>query len=404
MKEDYKTTEKQESFQTTENQSSTWQNSPMEMVPNNEQQALSQTDEITETDEMAEVKEVKETNEVAEIVGFNEFDDPDEFDEIDGIDELDGLEEFDGTGELDATDDAGEIAETAAPMPPYSFIEFVKEELEENVFLAQSTRVIEETTLRGLREFQGAIPFDTLNHDFLAGFERFLFQKGLSPSTVHKYFRHLSKYINLAINKGHFSPLDNPFRNYKLQSYVSKCEYLTPEELAAFENIRLTPQQYRLQIALDMFLFACYTGLRFGDLRALSKDKLRVMNGYLWIDLIMIKTSEQIRIPVSFLFGKRPIRILRCYTSSESNEIFRDMSNTLVNRSLKELAVIAGLNRKRITFHAARHTFATALLCKGVSITTVQKLLGHKSIKTTQIYSKVIDTTIIKELQEAAFK
>ncbi|MDR0832768.1 MAG: site-specific integrase [Candidatus Symbiothrix sp.] len=291
--------------------------------------------------------------------------------------------------------------DTHAPIPQYTFTDFVSDELEDNMFLAPSTRVIEETTLKGLKEFQGAIPFENLNHDFLVGFERFLFQKGLLPSTVHKYFRHLSKYINLAIDKGYISLVENPFRKFKLPSYVSKCEYLTPEELTAFENIRLNPQQYRLQVSLDMFLFACYTGLRFSDIRALTKDKLRVMNGYLWLDLIMIKTSEQIRIPVSFLFGKKPVRILRCYTSADSNLIFEGLSNTLVNRSLKELAIIAGVKKKRLSFHASRHTFATSLLGRGVSITTVQKLLGHKDLKTTQIYTKVIDTTIIKELREA---
>jgi integrase len=103
-----------------------------------------------------------------------------------------------------------------------------------------------------------------------------------------------------------------------------------------------------------MFLFACYTGLRFSDISALSKDKLRTIDGNLWIDTTMIKTTEPIRIPLYLLFDGKPIEILNRNTQPDRNYIFDDLTNQYVNRCLKELAALAGIT-KTVTFHVARH-------------------------------------------------
>jgi len=81
---------------------------------------------------------------------------------------------------------------------------------------------------------------------------------------------------------------------------------------------------------------------------------------------------------------------------------FDDFTNQYTNRALKDIAAMAGIT-KTVTFHTARHTTATFLLYKGVPITTVQKILGHKKLQTTQIYSKVMDLTLINELQKIEY-
>ena len=284
-----------------------------------------------------------------------------------------------------------------------SFTEFMKNEIEADRTAAPATRAGHLITLKYLGKFKKDIVFDELTFELLTNFERFLLNEGLHTNTVNKCFRHIRKFVNLAINKDLFDLNRYPFRKFRMKSETTAREYLTPEEMKAFENIVLTPEQKYLQKSLDMFLFSCYTGLRFSDISALSKDKIRTIDGNMWIDTTMIKTAEPIRIPLYLLFDKKPIEILNQYTQPDRNYIFDDLTNQYVNRCLKELAGIAGI-KKTVTFHTARHTQATYLLYKGVNITTVQKLLGHKKLQTTQIYSKVMDKTIITELQAVKFE
>ncbi|KAA6335040.1 Tyrosine recombinase XerC [termite gut metagenome] len=283
-----------------------------------------------------------------------------------------------------------------------SFTEFVRNEIEADCTSAQTTRTGQLTTFRTLRQFKKDITFDELTFELLSDFERFLFNKGLHTNTVNKYFRHIRKFVNLAINKDLFDLNRYPFRKFKAKSETTNRAYLSPEELQAMENIVLQPEFAHLQKTLDMFLFSCYTGLRFSDISALSKDKIRTIDGNVWIDTTMIKTTEPIRIPLYLLFDGKPIEILNRYTQPDRNYIFDDLTNQYVNRYLKKLASMAGI-KKTVTFHTARHTQATFLLYKGVNITTVQKLLGHKKLQTTQIYSKVMDKTIINELSVVKF-
>ncbi len=283
-----------------------------------------------------------------------------------------------------------------------SFTDFMKLEIEADRTTAPATKIGQTTTLKALQKFKKDIIFDELTFDLLTNFERFLFDEGLHTNTVNKYFRHIRKFVNLAINKDLFDLNRYPFRKFRIKSETTTREYLSPEELTAFENITLPPELAHLQKVLDMFLFSCYTGLRFSDISALSKNKLRTIDGNLWIDTTMIKTTEPIRIPLYLLFDGKPIEILNRHTQPDRNYIFDDLTNQYVNRCLKELATLAGIT-KTVTFHTARHTQATFLLYKGVNITTVQKLLGHKKLQTTQIYSKVMDKTIISELQAVTF-
>ena len=283
-----------------------------------------------------------------------------------------------------------------------SFTEFMKIEIKADRTTAPATKIGQTTTLKALQKFKKDIIFDELTFELLTNFERFLFDEGLHTNTVNKYFRHIRKFVNLAINKDLFDLNRYPFRKFRIKSETTTREYLTPEEMKDFENITLPPEQKHLQKVLDMFLFSCYTGLRFSDISALNKGNLRTIDGNLWIETTMIKTAEPIRIPLYLLFDGKPIEILNRYTQPDRNYIFDDLTNQYVNRCLKELAALAGIT-KTVTFHTARHTQATFLLYKGVNITTVQKLLGHKKLQTTQIYSKVMDKTIISELQAVKF-
>jgi len=283
-----------------------------------------------------------------------------------------------------------------------SFTDFMRNEIEADRTTAPATRTGQLTTLKTLQRFKKDIIFEEMTFDLLSNFERFLYNEGLHTNTVNKYFRHVRKFVNLAINKDLFDLNRYPFRKFHAKTETTTREYLTPEELTAIETLVIPTEQKHLEKVRDMFLFSCYTGLRFSDISALNKNSTQTIDGDLWIIITMIKTTEPIRIPMYLLFDGKPTEILHRYTNPDRKYIFDDLTNQYVNRCLKELAKLAGIS-KTVTFHTARHTQATFLLYKGVNITTVQKLLGHKKLQTTQIYSKVMDKTIINELQAVKF-
>jgi len=263
---------------------------------------------------------------------------------------------------------------------------------------ATATKTGHTTTLNVLCEFRKNILFEELSYELLSDFERYLFKKKLGINTVHKYFRHIKTYVNLAIDKDLLDLNRYPFRKFKAKTEETSREFLSPENVEAIEKLQFTKDNAHLQKTKDMFLFSCYCGLRFSDISALCKNDIQTIDGNKWIDTTMQKTGTPIHIPLYLLFDGKPLEILKTYTLPDKKYIFDDLSNQYVNRCLKDIATLAGIT-KRLTFHTARHTQATYLLYKGVNITTVQKLLGHKKLATTMIYAKVMDMTVIGELK-----
>jgi len=285
-----------------------------------------------------------------------------------------------------------------------SFTEFMRREIASDRTNAQSTKVGQTTTFNALCEFRKNILFEELCFELLSNFEGFLLDKGLSVNTVHKYFRHIRKFVNLAINKDLFDLNRYPFRKFKPKSEETTREYLDPQDVQSIERLKLSKYNAHLQKTKDMFLFSCYCGLRFSDVSALTTNEVQTINGNTWLVLkAMQKTGDPIRIPLYLLFKGKPIEILKTYIQPDRKYIFDDLTNQYVNRCLKEIATLAGIN-KTITFHTARHTQATTLLYEGMSIKAVQKLLGHKKMQTTEIYAKLMDMTLIKELEAVNLK
>ena len=282
-----------------------------------------------------------------------------------------------------------------------SFTKFMAMEIEQEQ-LSRATKIGMQTTLKALQDFKSDILFAELNFDLLSDFERYLYAKELSINTVNKYFRHIRKFVNLAINKDLFELNKYPFRKFKAKTESTKREYLTPEEIEKIEDLKLPEDKRHLRKIVDMYLFSVYSGLRFSDLTSLTRDHIVTEDGKQWIVLKMQKTKEMLRIPIYLLFDGKCIEIIERYATPNKKLIFDDFTNQYVNRCLKDIAKEAGIN-KTITFHQSRHTQATYLLYKGVPVTTVQKLLGHKKLQTTQIYTKVMDRTIVNDLQGVSF-
>ena len=118
-----------------------------------------------------------------------------------------------------------------------------------------------------------------------------------------------------------------------------------------------------------------------------------------WLIYKSVKTNTEVRLPLYLLFEGKGIEVLNKY-QAELADFFKLRDNSNVNKELLIIAKLSGLN-KRISFHTARHTNATLLIYSGVNITTVQKLLGHKSVKTTQVYTNIMDITIVRDLEKS---
>jgi len=279
-----------------------------------------------------------------------------------------------------------------------SFSTYMKREIE-NATLKSSTIKNHSSTLQLLTRFKEDVLFEDLTYEFICDFETFLIKQDYNMNTVSKHMKHLKRYLNLAIDKELYDDIRNPFRKYKMKYQESKRVHLTPEELKKMEQVDLTERPF-LKKYRDMFLFCCYTGLRFSDVTRLKKDNFCLIDDKIWLIYTSQKTDVSVRIPLSLVFGGKAIDIYQSYCNDE-NVLFpiASSANSTVNKQLRQICTLA-FGYKNVSFHTARHTFATLLLYNGANITTVQKLLGHKSVQTTQIYSNIMDMTIVRDLEK----
>ena len=250
------------------------------------------------------------------------------------------------------------------------------------------------TTITVLQEFRPGLDFKDITYTFLKEFEVHLKEKGNSVNTIAKHLRQLRTLVNEAINQGYIPSDAYPFRKFKIKQEKGRKEFLTPDELRKLENLQVSDK--RLRHVLDAFLFCCYTGLRYSDFCQLTPENIIRVNGKRWLYFKSVKTDVEIRLPLHLLFEGKALAVLERY------DIVTDFAkigpNSEANKYLAQLAAFARI-RKHITYHTARHTCATLLVHQGVPITTVQKLLGHTSVRTTEVYSEVLSNTIIRDLK-----
>lgn len=242
-----------------------------------------------------------------------------------------------------------------------------------------------------------------LDYNFIIKFEKYLrahtpedHQKPMGNNTVMKHIERLRKLINLAVKLGWLDK--DPFMNFRAHFERTERGFLTLDELHAIEEKPFTME--RLQLVKDLFVFACYTSLSYIDVISLTEDNIAIgIDGELWINYKREKTSKPIRIPLL----PQALEIMENYKTKpnkENKHVFPKISNQKLNSYLKEIADVCKI-RKNLTFHIARHTFATTVtLSNGMPIETVSKLLGHSRISTTQIYAKVIERKVSDDMMK----
>ena len=264
--------------------------------------------------------------------------------------------------------------------------------------VAKATHWISVYTFRLVKEYmlqkyeRNDIYLRELNQNFIQSFHTFLkIDKGMKQNSATKYLKQLKKIINIAVANSYMT--FNPFATYKIEREPVEIDFLDEEELRRIINFD-TPIP-RLEKAKDMFLFGCFTGLSYIDIKTLALEHFEKDSvGRIWIKKRREKTGILARIPLL------PIAklILDKYRGNERLLPIQDPAD--INKYLKDIAILCNIN-KRICFHTSRHTFAsTVTLANNISIEVVSKMLGHTNTRMTSHYAKLIDESIGSQMDK----
>ncbi|PQA96978.1 recombinase [Chryseobacterium shigense] len=235
-----------------------------------------------------------------------------------------------------------------------------------------------------------------INYTFLNDFEFFLrTEKSCNNNSAVKYIKNFGKIIRSCLAKGWMEK--DPFLNYHSNFDEVTRVFLNEQELEKlfnkdFKNERLSQVRY-------IFLFSCYTGLAYIDTKKLTRNHIHIgLDGNQWIYTVRQKTKTTSNIPLLTQAEDIIKKYLNHPTCINTGKLLPILSNQKMNAYLKEIADLCDIN-KELTYHIARHTFATTVtLSNGVPIESVSKMLGHKNIKTTQHYAKILDKKLSEDM------
>lgn len=240
---------------------------------------------------------------------------------------------------------------------------------------------------RWLRRFIGYLKHDALNVNYTrTNKEDRRKEIHISKNTQHRLIVNINFVLNKALRAGLITanPMDKLDKRDKVSAEKGTREYLTLEEVRHLVQVPFTHSKYNIK---EAFLFSCYTGLRYSDLKQirLADFHLDEKNGY-YLKIRMVKTKEPLKI-----FVPKVAMDLLPKPNSEIEPVFSLPKNDYANQALKSWLTDAGITNKHITFHCGRHSSATLLISAGVSLAIVQKQLGHTKASTTEIYAKIVD-------------
>jgi site-specific recombinase XerD len=246
------------------------------------------------------------------------------------------------------------------------------------------------------------IAIEDIKYKFITDFEFWLkTKKKCNQNSTVKYLTNFKKIIHICTKNGWL--LRDPFAAHKMIKEDTQRPYLTSAELDILHAKDFSSE--RLRQVRDIFLFSCYTGLAYIDTQKLTYNEIVTgIDGEKWIITTRQKTEAASRIPLL----PTAIAILGKYKDHPAcivkNRALPILSNQKMNEYLHEIATICGINKK-MTYHTARHTFATTVtLTNGVPIETVSKMLGHRNLKTTQHYAKIVDTKISEDMKALKYR
>ncbi len=279
----------------------------------------------------------------------------------------------------------------------HDFYNFCKNEIEKSE-LSPQTRKTYLTQLTKLQKFSPSLAIEDINLDFLQRYQTYMqFTLGNNTNTISKTFRFLRNMLNRAKRYGIIK--ENPLNQIKIKETQGNRQYLTKEEIYRLKHYYTNTTNLRHKKVLRYFLFNCYVGLRYTDLKNLKWKHLQTIEidgkTHIYVQIQMHKTRRDVIIPVP----EPALEFLPERPQLDELPVFRVYTNQVTNRYLKEIAQATGIN-KTLTTHVTRHTFATLAIDAGIPIEVVSELLGHTQIKTTQIYAKISLSKKFKEVEK----
>ncbi|MFZ6013584.1 MAG: site-specific integrase [Bacteroidota bacterium] len=259
-----------------------------------------------------------------------------------------------------------------------------------------------ETSFRHTQEFMKwkykieDIDIKRLNYEFISNYEFWLKSvRKCDHNTSIKYLSNFKKIVHICLKHGWLDK--DPFAGFKMTKREVERPFLVEEELTRIiaEDFKMP----RLRQVRDIFIFCCYTGLAYADVKKLTREEITTgIDGEKWIWTSRQKTETTTRVPLM----PRALEILDSYKDDpqclNKGRLLPVLSNQKMNGYLKEISDACDITKK-MTFHTARHTFATTVtLSNGVPIETVSKMLGHRNLKTTQHYAKILDLKVSEDM------
>lgn len=242
--------------------------------------------------------------------------------------------------------------------------------------------------------------FREITSDFIREFDFFLrIDKECTHNTVWVYTMPVIALAELAIKKGLIR--QNPFEDYEISMEETDRSYLLKEDVEKL--MLLKPSKSKYELVKDLFIFSCFTGLSYIDIQKLKWSNIQsFFDGHQWI--ISRRKKSDVASNVRLL--EIPKRLIDKYRGVTRNEyVFPVPSNATCNSHVKKLIEEAEIiTEQKVTFHTARHTFATMFLTEGVPLESLSKMMGHKNISTTQIYAKITSQKISKDMDLVSHK
>lgn len=266
-----------------------------------------------------------------------------------------------------------------------NFLKYVERKIDGRKDIRESTRRTQKKLVGSLKEFGKIMFFSEVTRERIREYDMWLHGRNYVQSTIHSYHKFLKIYINQAIDEGLIK--HSPYTGIKIERGKSSLrKFLTEKELIAVMEAKIPTES--LESIRDLFVFQCFTGIAYADLKLFDFSKVEERNGKYILHDTRWKSGEDFYI----VLLSPAVNILKKY-----NFRLNVVSNQKYNLYLKVIATAAGIDHP-ITSHMARHTFAVYCLNHGVSIEILAKMMGHTDIKTTQLYAKIANMSV-----EAAF-
>lgn len=287
-------------------------------------------------------------------------------------------------------------------MPLSEFVETVNKS---STTRCEKTKASYTTLVKQVNKFQRGTTINDIDVDFINSFIKWSKDNNMSHNTIVGRLKGIRAMVNEAIKRNLIRTEDDPFKYIKIPMMKNREEFLTVNEVNKLEGLKLTGKYKKIR---DAFLFSCYTGFRFSDLNSIKNSDIKDIRGNKWIVKKPLKTIKSsnvtVSIPIYSIFEGKPLKLIENEYKGNLERLCHVGNNSTANRILKEVILkskIDNADKRHITFHCGRHTAATLLLQQSVPMTTIQKILGHTKLSTTQIYAKVNNGVIDNDVKRA---